>query len=211
VALGDPEPARFTLNGNTDVPIPDRWQRAGVAVVRCHLPSGQVRECRLRGTLLDAGNVLPLPGSTSRLLIEEVQPDADVTAGELRVRFIGHASVIDLLRVGDRDREQWVLDGRGAIIRSLDARRSVTGTVAVGVSQEAGSPSAEAQVAGPLVAMDAVLSVGLDRARAGWRYRTHEIRAGGPFTLTTPAYVVRGVVLAIGVPPARTSDEGGGK
>lgn len=198
LALGDVHPARVTINDNNELGIPNRVQRAGVVAVRCQL-MGQLSECRVGGTLLDAGNVLPMPGSAGaiRMLIEEVQPDSEPAKSELRVRFIGYGSVINLLKPGDSDREQWALDGRGATIVSLGDRRSLSGAVVVGLMQQGGRVSSEVQATDQLVSVDAVLTIGLDRARTGWRYRTDAIRAGGPLTFMTPAYVVHGVVLSM--------------
>ncbi len=44
---------------------------------------------------------------------------------------------------------------------------------------------------------DATLRLGADAANGGWRYRGRDLRAGAPFTLTTPAYVVTGTVLSV--------------
>lgn len=127
---------------------------------------------------------------------------------ELRVRFVGYGSIIDLLKPGDRDREHWALDGRGATIVSLGARRTLSGAVAVGLMQEGGSASAEVQATDQLVSVDAVLTIGLDRARTGWRYRTDLIRAGGPLTFMTPVYLVRGIVLSMTPRPTAVPSAG---
>jgi len=199
VALGEPEPATYSINGNSEVAVPNVWHRAAVLAVRCQLPPLAPRECRIGGTLLDAGNVLALPGSggSVRFLIDQIQPDSTPMQAEARVRFIGYPSVIDLLHVGDIDREQWSIDGRSARIISLGARRPTTGTVFIPAPPAANSARAELNATDQMVALDVVLRLGIDQLRDGWRYRTDLVRAGGVLTFTTMRYTVRGVILEI--------------
>jgi hypothetical protein len=210
VALGDPEPARYSVNGTSEVVVPDRWQRRVLMALRCDVVLLEPRECRMTGNALVApGHVLtvPGPGSGQWLLTEFVLPDRDPVPADMRVRFIGYAGVVDMVRVGDRDREHLALDGRGASITALGARRQLTGAVSVGLAQEGLGISADVQATDQVTALDATLRIGLDQSRTGWRYRTDPVRIGAPITLTTPSYVIRGVVLGIdahGAPPKAT-------
>ncbi|MGQ0736179.1 MAG: hypothetical protein ACT4QD_21320 [Acidobacteriota bacterium] len=204
IALGEPEPAHYNINRNTDVKVPNRWQRSAMLAVSCQVPLLEPRECRTGGALLGAGGVLPVVGTAGslRLFIEEVLPDQEPTPAQIRVRFLAYPSVADMVRVGDRDREQWAIDGRGATVASLGGRRQTTGNVAVGLMQDAASVSAEVTGSDQIVAFDAVLRLGVDRSRTGWRYRSDLLRAGGPITFTTRTYLVRGIVLEMTVPSA---------
>lgn len=198
LAVGEPEPASFSIGGISEVSVPGRWQRSALVAVRCQVPVFQVRECRTGGALIGTGAVLAAPGSPSlRLMIEEVLPDALPEPAELRVRFIGYAGAIDRIRVGDRDREHWSIDGRGATVAALGASRRLMGDLAVGLAQEGGGVSADVRITDNVVALDAVLRLGLDRSRASWRYRNDPVRVGSPMTFTTRTYTVRGVVLDV--------------
>lgn len=199
VALGELVPARYAVNGMSEVTVPDRWQRSGVMAVRCQMALMEPRECRTGGTLLSPGQVLAVSGSAGglRMSIELVLPDADPTPAEVRVRFLGYPSVLDLLRTGDRDREHWAIDGRGAVVTSLGERRPTTGAISIGLAQEGLNISAEIQATEQLVSLDAVLRLGLDESRSGWRYRNDVVRVGSPITFTTREYVVRGIVLSL--------------
>jgi hypothetical protein len=205
LALGDVEAARVTINATTDVAVPDRWQRTAVMAVRCQLPLMTPRECRVGGVLLDISNVLPVPGTAGalRFLIDTVLPDHDPARAELRVRFAAYPSVVNLMAVGDRDREERGIDGRGAVIASLGTPRLVSGEVAFDVIDPAARLASVLQATDELAVVDAVLHAGLDDSRAGWRYRGEAVRAGGSLTFTTRSYRVRGVVTAIAIPPVR--------
>ena len=82
------------------------------------------------------------------------------------------------MKAGDQDT---LLDSRAAVISATTARdgNSVT----------------------------AVLDVGVDRSRDGWRYRGQLLRPGAPFHITTDGYEAAGLVVSIDVPdvPAATA------
>lgn len=199
LAVGPPQPARYMVNGVSEVVVPGRLQRSGLLAVRCAVALTQPRDCVTNGVVITPGYVLPMSGSAGalRFVIEEVLPDAAPHPSEMRVRFLGLPSVIDQLHVGDRDRTHWEIDGRGAVIAELSGRTSAAGEISVGLAQEGSAPSAGVQTTAQVAAVDAVLKLGLDRSPTGWRYRSDPIRAGGPLFFTTPTYTVRGVVLSI--------------
>lgn len=201
VALGEAEPARYSVNGGSDVAVPDVWQRAAVVQVRCQASLVEPRECRTRGVVLAPNQVLPLPGSPAlRLVIESVTPDQTPVRAAMRVRFIGYPTVIDLVRIGDRDRGHLALDGRGAEITALGGRRTTNGSMSVGLFQEGLNVTAGAEAVEQVTTVDATLQIGLDRSRSGWRYRNDVVRAGSPITFAAYDYVIRGIVLSLGIP-----------
>lgn len=199
LAIADPQPARYPVNNNTDVAVPERWQVGALAAVRCEVVPLEPRECRLAGKLVSAGSLLIVPGTAGnfRFFVDEALPDVDPIAAEMRVRFVGYAGVLEQMHAGDRDRTQWDLDGRGAVIASLSAPQRTTGAVAIGIAQEASNIAGQMQANESVVTIDASIRLGLDASRTAWRYRNDLVRAGGPITFITNAYIARGVVLSI--------------
>jgi hypothetical protein len=199
LALGDLEPARYSVDGQSEIVVAERWQRSAMVSARCDVPPFAPRECRADRVLLGAGQVFSIPGTAGslRLLIDQVLPDSDPVAAELRVRFVAYPSVLDLVQIGDADRAHWSIDQRNAVIASLGARRTAMGSVSLGVFQEGGSVSGEVQTVDQMGVVDAVVRLGLDATERGWRYRTDSVRVGAPITFSTRAYTVRGIVLSI--------------
>jgi hypothetical protein len=200
------------VNSSNEIPVPDRWQRTALTAVRCEVVPLQPRECQFRGQAVSPGGLLsiPAPSGTLRLFVEEALPDRDPTPAEMRVRFVGYASVIDQIRAGDRDRAQWDLDGRTAVITAVSGRRRVRGAVAVTLAQEATNVIGQVQAADEVATVDAVMRVGLDPSRTAWRYRNDLVRSGGPITFITRAYIARAIVLTITPPQPPDSGAGGG-
>jgi hypothetical protein len=200
VGLGDPEPARYAINGTTEAAAPDRWQRRVLARVRCEVQVfEQVRNCLLPGGVPVApGQMVTSVSSTGTqsVVVELVLPDREPERVDMRVRFVGYPGVIDFMRVGDTDRGHFSLDGRGAVLTALGGRRQMTGSVSVGLGQEGLGVSADLQAIDQVTALDVTLRLGLDQL-SGWRYRGDPVRVGGPITFMTPSYVVRGIVLGI--------------
>jgi hypothetical protein len=211
VDLAAPQPARYPVNANTEIGVPDRWQVNALTVVRCEVVPLEPRECRLGGKLISNGTLLIVPGTAGnfRFLIDEALPDVEPTHGEMRVRFVGYSGVIDQIRQGDRDRAQWDLDGRTAVVASVSERRRASGGVSVGISQEAANVLGQLQASDDVATVDVVVRLGLDASRTAWRYRNDLIRAGGPWTFTTRTYIARGVILSITPPqPPENGGEG---
>jgi hypothetical protein len=213
VALGEPEPARTLVNSASEVGIAGRWQRSVVLQVGCQMPVSRPRECVADGVIVTPGYVLPISGTAGRLrlFMELVLPDGDAHGVVLRARFMAYPGLIDLLKVGDRDRPHWAIDGRGAVIAELRGRRSMSGEVAVGLLQEGFAPTAEVKATDQVAAVDATLRLGLDQSRTGWRYRSDLLRVGGPITFTTPTYTVRGVILSMTIPQVNASETNGSR
>jgi hypothetical protein len=199
VALGEPIPARYRVTGRSETAVRDRWQRDAMVMVRCQINLLQPGECRSTGRLVAPGQVLSVTGTAGslRLNISHVLPDQKPEMTELRVRFLGYAGVVDLVKAGDRDRPELGVDGRGAVITSLGARRTLSGQVTVGLIEEGKGISAGVEATDQVASLDAVVSLGLDRSSDGWRYRNELVRAGSPLTFTTPTYTLRGIVLSM--------------
>jgi len=199
LALGELEPARYLVNGVSETAVPGRWQRRALLSVKCQVSQGQPKDCVTSGVILTPGYVLPLSNSAGsvRLYIDQVLPDEEPQPAELRVRFLGYPGPIDLVKVGDQDRAHWAIDGRGAVIATVGGRRSLQGQISVGLLQEGAAPTASVEATDQVAAIDAMLHLGMDRSRTGWRYRSDLIRIGGPITFTTHTYTVRGVILSM--------------
>jgi hypothetical protein len=199
LTLGPVENASIPINNRVDAAIGGRRQRAALIAVRCDMSAAQPRECRSGGALMSPGTTYLLPSTSSglRLLIDEVVPVADPVTATLRVRLMGIPEAVGLVRAGDVDLPHLAIDRRGAIIRSMGARREGPGDLTLLLSQEAATVLASAARQETISSIDVAMTAGLDRGRAGWRYRGDTIRVGGPFTFSTTAYTLRGIVLGM--------------
>ena len=124
-------------------------------------------------------------------------PAAVPTAADLRVRLFGLPETVTLVQVNDTDRPSLAIDRRGATVRAIGARRQGAGDISVLLSQEGATPLASAARSDTIGSVDVTLRAGLDRTAHGWQYRGDAIRIGGPWTLTTENYTLRGILLGI--------------
>ena len=58
-------------------------------------------------------------------------------------------------------------------------------------------PPANLRAGDRVAAIEAVLRLGLDPARDGWRYRSHRVAVGRTLTFATPTYTMRGLVRSV--------------
>ena len=181
VQLGSVEPGRHRLatgRGSTDIAVTGRWERRVVMVLQCDLdPNGE--DCAVGGTTIAATPVpvLRLIGPASAaisLAIEELFPVDPPRQAIARIRFSGAGELLDLIHVGDRDA---CLDERAATVTAVERRRMDNG----------------------LASIDAIVRLGADGSREGWRYRGRITSPGAPFTLTTDRYTTSGSVIALSV------------
>jgi hypothetical protein len=181
VQLGAIRPGRHRLateRGTADVPVAGRWERPVVMVLQCDVDPNS-EDCAVGGTMLAAtpSPVVRLIGPSSTALslaIDELFPVEPPRPAAARIRFSGAAEMIDLIRVGDRDA---CLDDRAAIVTAVERRRAENG----------------------LTMLDAMVKLGADESRDGWRYRGRIASPGAPFTLTTEHYVANGSVIGLTV------------
>ena len=201
LALGPVENARLPINGRIDAAIDGKQQRAAMIATRCDIDVTQPRECKAGGGVLGAGVTFLMPGTSGglRLLVEEIVPASAPTPARVRVRLFGLLDALSLIRVDDADQPHLAIDRRGAVIRSLGARREGTGELTVLLSQDPGSVLASAARQEQIGSVDVMLTAGLDQSRTGWRYRGDTLRVGGPMTFTTATYTLRGIVLGLDV------------
>jgi hypothetical protein len=191
-ALGLLEPGHHRMldpksGGYTDVPVPDRWERGAILLLRCDPDSGE-GDCAVSGTSLTAGprvtigapeaitytRALTIPWAAPlRMMVDEILPVAAPQAVSARVRLTGPADLLALIAVRDRDA---FLDERAAIVTATGARQGD--------------------------AMTVTLQLGADRSRDGWRYRGRLLVPGAPFSFATQRYLANGSVLAVTVPDA---------
>lgn len=129
-----------------------------------------------------------------------VQPDVRQPATmSATVRFFVPSEMVQLIRIGDRDRQASPQQAAGgsAQVREIAARPGLAETVDF--------HTVDRQVfAGPKTfsrVIDAKLSVPVTRDDAGvWTYKGAPVRAGEDFTLETGRYVVSGVTLDVDIP-----------
>jgi hypothetical protein len=183
VKLGDLQPGRrHFAAGHADVEVaaPGRWERQAILVLQCDLdPNGD--GCALGGIPLTGVSqpVIRLIGPTSAampLSIDELLPTEPPQRAVARVRFSGASVAIGLIHTGDRDD---TLDDRAATVTALGRRMDDRDPATI----------------------DAILNLGVDRSREGWRYRGHLALPGAPFRLSTDRYVANGSVIELTVEP----------
>lgn len=200
-ALGPIQPAVVPVVAGTEASIQGRQQRAALVAVRCTAPPADPRDCAFNGIRLGPNALFAVPGMPPvfRFLIDAVLPAMPPLPARLRVRLFGVPEAVALVKVGDVDSPQRAVDQRGGVIRDVGARREGPGDLSVLLSQEGGTALASIARTDTVGSVDVTIAAGVDRGRSGWRYRGDSIRAGGPMTFTTPAYTLRGIVLALDV------------
>ena len=62
-------------------------------------------------------------------------------------------------------------------------------------------------VADRVASIDAIVRLGVDPARDGWRYRSHPMTVGHSISFVTPRYTIRGLVRSVTVSNAPSSPE----
>jgi hypothetical protein len=203
LALGPVVEAGLPINNRVDVAVEGKRQRSALVAVRCEISADQPRECKSAGITVGPGLVYLVPGTTNlRLLIDAVVPASPPTSARLRVRLFGVPDAVSLVRAGDADLPHLSIDQRGAVVRTIGARREGTGELTVLLSQEAATVLASAARPETIASLDVTLTAGLDRARQGWRYRGDVVRVGGPLTFTTETYTLRGLVIGMEIDSA---------
>ena len=121
--------------------------------------------------------MLPTPVGPVPFQMEHVISSAPLQQHTIQVRVAGHPSVVALMKPGDADRAGTSNPmAPGAVITRVGPIRRISET------------AAEA---------DVTLRVDLQAAAAGWLYDSAPLRAGMPFLLRTPTYVVSGIVTSI--------------
>jgi hypothetical protein len=195
LAVGEPRKATLQINNRAETRIGAGAHRPALIAVRCETAPLQPRECAVGGTVLTQGVTFVLPGlsGNQRFMIDEVVPPAPPTRATLRLRLVGAADVLDLVNVGDVDQPHLAIDQRGAVVRAVGSRRRGLDPVAAMHYPAAGSVSAPDLVG----SLDVTVDAGLDSAREGWRYRGDPVKAGGTFSLTTPRYTLRAIVISL--------------
>lgn len=204
--LGPLAPASAPIEDKIDAEIQGRQQRAALIAIRCEFAALQPRECASGARTVTAGATINIPGTAGRLrmLIDELVPVTPPVPATMEIRLYGASEVVGAVRPGDVDRPHLALDGRAATITAMGARHSGAAAVAVLVPK---APSVIAANPNTLAAVDVTATAGLDRGRAGWRYRGQEVRAGGPIVFTTAAYTLSGVVIALQVDQSARPEE----
>lgn len=179
IALGAIAPGRRRLapgQSTLELAADGRWERPAEVTLRCDLDPND-EDCAVGGTPIVA---TPAPivrlvgpdGSVVSFALNELLPAATPRAANARIQFTGTGELLALLRSGDRDA---TLDERAASLTSVALRRST----------------------GNDVAANAVVRLGLDESRDGWRYRGRSMKPGAVFTLTTDRYEATGVVVSV--------------
>src|SRR5262249_12387088 len=152
------------------------WQRRAEIVLQCD-PDPSREGCAVGGVLLTSAPspIVKVPGTTGAPLsfaVTDVFPAAPPERVGAVVRFSSVAEAAAAIRAGDRDD---CLDDRAAVVIAVGDRRSAERTTTVDVS----------------------LTLGVDEAVDGLKYRGGLLKTGAPFTLTTDRYVVTGTVLRV--------------
>lgn len=123
--------------------------------------------------------------------IEEVHLTSAPPVSRARVRFVVSPELLALMKPGDRDSSPSAAGTfRRATITALGIPRVIS-------SADAGR---DAPIGGVLRAVDASLSVPVDRAREEWTYKDAPFKAGAPLTFETPQYVIHGEIVDMTAP-----------
>jgi hypothetical protein len=176
LALGEVIPDRRDLKNPTgaiQAASPDTWAREAIVKMQCD-PHPDLASCHISGTnITQPAAVIVLPGSSPphSLRVQSVVPDQPPTQARIKLRVDGEGPSLGGIRAGDRDMRTPSIDDRAAIVESV-------------------APAA----AGAVVV---VVRLGLDRTSDGWRYHSQTVVPGGPFTLVTDRYGIRGTVSEI--------------
>jgi hypothetical protein len=201
VALGDPVPdfreVRL-LDGLVDLAAHGRWQRPAAFELDCDVSAPL--QCRVGQVSLGGAEVLlnvPGSGGALRLRVQEVVPAEAPRSAEVRVRFLAPADAVNLMKTGDRDASAPLVDGRAATILSIDSRQVMAGDLTLQAWTDDAQPPSNIRAADRVAAIEAVLRLGLDPARDGWRYRSHLVTVGRILTFATPNYTMRGLVRSV--------------
>jgi hypothetical protein len=175
-ALGPTQPARARIrigNATADYPIPNRFERQAVMVLRCDPTGEELRTgqeaCAVGGQSV-LGNppvTVAIPGADATIgfSIDELFPLAAPRRSRITVRVERGGSGVT---AGDRDS---LLDERAATVAARD---------------------------GDVVTLD----LGLDESREGWRYRGALVRIGSAFSWTNDRYEASGTVLSVNLTDA---------
>jgi hypothetical protein len=173
LALGIPQPARTRLRVGdrvTDVPTPDRLERAAVLSLRCD-PRAGPEPCTFAGIPLigDAPQLLlPGPAGPTGFVVTDVFPDVPPRRVEAVLRASG-GSELRRIAAGDRDN---LLDERAASVTAVGGYREAAGMGSIEIT----------------------ISLGVDDSREGWRYRGQLIRPGAAATFALPGAMVQGIL-----------------
>jgi hypothetical protein len=201
VALGDPVPdlreVRL-LDGLVELLARGRWQRPAAFVLDCDVSAPL--QCRVGQVSLGGSEVLlnvPGSGGALRLRVREVVPADAPRPADVRVRFLAPADAIALMKPGDRDESAPLVDGRAATIISIESRQVVPGDFMLQASTDDAQPPSNIRAGDRVAAIEAVVRLGLDPARDGWRYRSHRVTVGRTLTFATPTYTMRGLVRSV--------------
>jgi hypothetical protein len=126
--------------------------------------------------------VLPTPVGDVPFQIEQVLSTEPIQPTAIRVKFGGHLATLGLITEGDADRAGTANDlAAGAVV------------TAIGPLLRHSETSAE---------RDVTLRADLQASPEGWLYDSAPIRAGSPFAMRTPRYVLHGTVIDLPAPPA---------
>jgi hypothetical protein len=201
VALGDPVPDRREirlLDGLVEPVVRGRWQRPAAIFTECDVSAPL--QCRIGQVSLGGAEVLlVVPGSAGalRMRVQEVVPADPPVPAEARVRFLAPADALDVVHVGDRDESAPLVDDRAATIVAIEGRRLVQGEITQPWTIDGVQPPPSITASDRVAAIDAVIRLGADPARDGWRYRSHPLAVGRGLTFVTPHYTIRGLVRSV--------------
>lgn len=187
VRVGSPAPDLtkvFSGSALIGVAVPNALRLPAVVRLTCSVralqgrPDCIVRDAAIAPTVL---LMLPMPLGEVPFQIDQVLSAEPIQPVTIRVRLGAHPAVLGLIREGDADRAGTANDlAAGAVVTQADplTRHSET--------------SAE---------RDVTLRADLQASPGGWLYDSAPIRAGSPFALRTPRYVIHGTVIDIPAPP----------
>jgi hypothetical protein len=200
--------------GRADLIVPGTVQRSAAVLLSCDAIGYE--ECRIGGIPVGAvDRLLVVPGAPGniQLAIKELAPATAPQTAEVRVRFVAYPDVLARAKIGDRDSDYLALDGRTAVIHSLATRGEVAGQIVVGPSEIGGDGEripdvGHVSIPERLAVADAVLTLGVDAAASGWRYRGQSVKAGGTITFSTDVYTMRGTILGVTPTPKSPRPQG---
>ena len=204
LALGSPRPdERWIKTADSNIAVPEGTSVQVPVVLRTECQLVDRIECRIAGSSIAAGSIVPLPGTNGelRLLVDTVRPDADPQAGEVIVRVVTTPELAGLIKVGDRDDATGVDAGQATIAAILN-RQAVAGERATRLSDTSPELMVESKIPDRFVSLELMMRIGLDRAGGGWRYKGQPIKVGAPLLFSTGLYAVRGSIQSVTVKPA---------
>jgi len=212
LALGSPRPdERWIKTADSNIAVPERATVQVPVVLRTECQLVDRDECRIGGSSIAAGVIVPLPGTngTLRLLVDTVRPDADPQAGEVVLRVVTLPELAALIKVGDRDDVTGVDAGQATVVALLN-KQTVMGERATRLGDASPGLMVESKIPDRFVSCQLVLRIGLDRAGGGWRYKGQAIMVGAPLTFSTGLYTVRGSIQSVTLKSASPTGQGPG-